>query len=67
LPSHVLYIYIDSITKPSKHFEKGERRKVEEWKYNGKGEFVQSTQCACMEISQQNSLILLMYANAKIK
>jgi hypothetical protein len=52
--------------KPSKHFEIGERRE-EEMGTQGGGERVQGTRHACMEFSQWNSGILLMYVNTKIK
>jgi hypothetical protein len=41
--------------------------RVGEWKYNGWDELVQGTLHTCMELSQWNSFILLMYANSKIK
>jgi hypothetical protein len=43
-----------------------EVRRARKWEYHGGGELVQSTLYACLELSQWN-LILLMYANSKIK
>jgi hypothetical protein len=53
--------------KHTKHCLKRGEEKGREWKYNGGYELVQGTLYACMELSQWNSLILLKYANSKIK
>jgi hypothetical protein len=42
--------------------EKGERVKGE-WEYNGGDTLVPSTLYPCMELSQRNLLIWLLYAN----
>jgi hypothetical protein len=46
---------------------KGGLGKREKRKYNGGGKHVQSTLYACIESSQLNPIILLMYANSNIK
>jgi hypothetical protein len=63
---HYIYAYENSITKTTKHCLKKEEG-GEKWKYNGGVELVQSTLNACIELSQSNFFILLMYANLKIK
>jgi hypothetical protein len=49
--------------------KKRQRRALDEInkKNNGGSEHVQNTLYSCMELSQRNPLILLMYANSKIK
>jgi hypothetical protein len=48
--------------KPSNTVWKGGGK----WEYNEWGELVQSTLHACIELTQWNPLILLIYANSKI-
>jgi hypothetical protein len=53
--------------KPIKYPLKKEGKDGEEWEYNGRGEFVQSTLNTYMELSRWNPLVLLMYDKSKIK
>jgi hypothetical protein len=58
-----IYTYEDSITHQIL-FERGEEGELA---YNGGSELVQGTLYACMELSQWNPLILLIYDKSKIK
>jgi hypothetical protein len=58
-----IYTYEDNIRKPTKLCWKSGEKRGGEWKYKGWGELVQGVLYACMELSQSNPLILLMYAN----
>jgi hypothetical protein len=53
--------------KSIKHCLKKREERREEWKDNGRGKHVQQTLHACMELPQGNLLVLLMYANLKVK
>jgi hypothetical protein len=54
----------DSTVKSTKHWKSGEEGAAE-WKYNG-GVNLFKVHYTCMELSQWNPHILLMYANSKL-
>jgi hypothetical protein len=55
------YIYVKTVQwNPPNTVWKGE-----EWEYNSGCGLAQSTLCTCMELSQWNPFILLIYANSK--
>jgi hypothetical protein len=50
---HYTHTYEDSIMKSTKHcLKKGGKRDERKWKYNGRGELVQSTLYVYIELSQ---------------
>jgi hypothetical protein len=63
----MLHIYIrqPQETHQTLFWKQGQGRG--EWEYNGGDELVEGSLYTCIELAQWNPLILLIYANSKIK
>jgi hypothetical protein len=62
---YYIYTHEDSIMKPTKHWSREEEGEGE-WKYNGGRGLVEGTLYTCMELSQWNPLVFLIYYDSKI-